>query len=267
MAKEKSKAAPRPVETGTPPKPLKVTTHRGLVARRRHIIAAVAARPELLPMLALNPVIVFREVGVHLSPEIADHVLRSLQHPPAVRAEREGLVATFREKYGELPQPTDGAWVARWLFTVLGVAPLDTEGATPVYVDPIPADALERLQALRPARRRGKESGPETSGAGRPRGMPLLRLPDSVLRLDLEAPARSLPPAADPPAEVTLEALWFYRGAHPSVPAMLRLGVIERGGVPIFSPDAYRKARSGERPSPLLRWITEVRFQTDKGPR
>ena len=218
-------------------------------------------------MLALNPVLVFREVGVRLSPDIADHVLRSLQHPPAIRAERERLVAGLREEFGESPQPTDATWVARWLFTVLGLAPLDTQGAVPVYVNPIPPAALERLRALRPDRRSVKEPLPAGPDVATRRGAPLLRLPDSVLRLDLDAPVPPLPLAECPPTEVTLEALWFYRDAHPSVAPMLRLGIIERGGVPIFSPDAYRKAKTGERPSQLLSWITAVRFQPDKPPR
>lgn len=242
-------------------------THRALVAKRRQIIAAVAEKPELLPMLAINPVLVFKEVGVNLSPEMADHVLRSLQHPPAIRAERERLVADLREQLGEAPEPNDPAWVARWLFTTLGVVPLETEGARPAYVGAIPPDALERLRALRRPRRSAEQAffeGPVDDGG---RGAPLVRLPDSVLRLDLEALVPNLPRAEHPPDKVTLEALWFYRDAHPLVPPMLRLGIIERSAVPIFSPDGYRKAKTGERPSQLLRWIKDVRFQPDKSPR
>ncbi|HUP69061.1 MAG TPA: hypothetical protein VM142_04510 [Acidimicrobiales bacterium] len=267
MAKKESPTSSVEEPARTAPKPLEVKTHRALVAKRRQIIAAVAGKPELLPLLAINPVLVFKEVGVDLSPEMSDHVLRSLQHPPAIRAERERLVAELREELGEAPSPNDPAWVAQWLFTTLEVAPLRTDGARPAYVSAIPPDALERLQTLRRSRRSADRSffaGPVDDGG---RGAPLIRLPDSVLRLDLEVPVPALPPADGPPDEVTLEALWFYRDAHPSVPPMLRLGIIERSAVPIFSPDGYRKAKTGERPSQLLRWIKDVRFQPDKPPR
>lgn len=267
MAKKESSSPSVEAQARTGPKPLEVKTHRALVAKRRQIIAAVAEKPELLPMLAINPVLVFKEVGVQLSPEMADHVLRSLQHPPGIRAERERLVAELREELGEAPKPNDPEWVARWLFTTLAVAPVETEGARPAYVNAIPPDALERLRALRRPRASTDRTFFEAPVDGRTAGAPLIRLPDSVLRLDLEAPVPALPLAQQRPDEVSLEALWFYRDAHPSVPAMLRLGVIERSAVPIFSPDAYRKAKTGERPSQLLRWIKDVRFRPDKSPR
>ena len=76
----------------------------------------------------------------------------------------------------------------------------------------------------------------------------------------MDAPLVELPKAAKRPKTLTLEALWFYRGAHQLVPSLLRLGVIESGGLPFLGPDGYRKVKSGERPNPLVGWVEGVAF-------
>lgn len=240
---------------------IRISTHREFVAARRKIIAALSAKPGLVPLLALNPVLAMREARVELSAEVADHVLRSVQHPPPVRAEREELSASLQDAVGQQPRPNDPAWVASTLFERWKLSPLDTTNAVPVYRNAIPDDALARLQALRRRRDGDIEQRPRLSATKPPsRRAPLVTIPDSVLRLDLEAPVPRLRRAKSRPNAVALTELWFYRDAHPLVTPLLRLGIIERGALPIFGPDAFRKAMSGERTNQLLRWIRVARF-------
>ena len=231
------------------PAPIVVSSHRSLLAKRDAMVAALQAKPELLPLLAANPVLAFRDAGVTISPEVASHVLHALQYPPAVRAERDRLIKELQEGLGEAPRPRDATWLAVTVFEKLKVAPLETRGRQPAYVSAIPDDARERLQALLPDRPRVQL--PSRPGSHRP---------EPLRRLDLNAPLVEIPKAAKRPKTLSLEALWFYRGAHRLVPSLLRLGVIESGGLPFLGADGYRKVKSGERPNPLVGWVDDVKF-------
>jgi len=176
-------------------------------------------------------------------------VLHALQYPPAVREERDRLVKQLQTALGEVPRPRDGSWLADTVFDTLKVAPLETRGRQPAYVSATPDDARERLQALLPDR-------PRVVLPPRAGGQPH----QPLRRLDVDAPLVELSKAAKRPKTLTLEALWFYRGAHQLVPSLLRLGVIESGGLPFLGADGYRKVKSGERPNPLVGWVEDVAF-------
>jgi hypothetical protein len=238
-----------PKEIPAEPAPIVVNSHRSLLAKREAMVAALQARPELLPLLAANPVLAFRDAGVTISPEVATHVLHALQYPPAVREERDRLVEELQVALGEAPRPRDATWLAGTVFDKLEVPPLETRGRQPVYVSAIPDDARERLQTLLPNR-------PRVPLPPRPGH----HQPQPLRRLDLDAPLVEVPKAARRPKTLSLEALWFYRGAHRLIPSLLRLGVIESGGLPFLGPEGYRKAKSGESPNPLVGWVEGVQF-------
>jgi hypothetical protein len=249
------KAAPA-AKPPTPakPAPIVVDSHRALLLKRDAMVAAIAAHPELLPLLAANPVLAFRDAGVKISPDIATHVLHALQYPPAVREERDRLIKQLRKPLGGVPRPRDPTWLADVVFGRLKVSPLQTSGHSPTYVSATPDDARKRIEALLPKRPRVEVPPlPEGSKARQP-----------IRRLDLDAPTVDLPVAARRPKTLTLEALWFYRGSHELVTPLLRLGVIESSGLPFLGADSYRKLKSGERPNALVSWVQQVQFPPPK---
>lgn len=244
-APSKAPASAKPSRDG-----IVIKGHRDLIRHRDAMIAAVRDRPELLPLLMLNPVLAFRDAGVTISPSIATHILHTVQHPSGVRNEREALAGQVRAALGAEPHPTDPAWLARTLFDDLRVQPLDTRGLRPTYRPAIPDDARERLEALLPRRRR--RAAP-----------PLVRVatrPQPLRRLDLDAPLVNAPSLGTRPKRLTLEEMWFYRGAHALVTPLLRLGIIDSNALPILSRDAYRKVKAGAQPHDLLRWVDGIRF-------
>jgi hypothetical protein len=228
-----------------------VRTESDLIRQRTAMVRALTVRPEVARLLLANPVLAFRDVGVTISPAVATHILHAVRHPASVRAERQLLTDELRAALTAAPRPTDPEWLATALFTQLKVTPLVTKGRQPTYLAAIPADARLRLHALLPRRRRHRlPTGPDT-GATATRRQPLRRL-------DLDAPVVECPVARTAPTRVSLEQLWFYRGAHDLVRPLLRLGIIEHNALPLLGAAAYRKARSGERPYDLLRWIDHI---------
>ncbi len=231
-----------------------VNSHRDLVRQRKAMIEALSQRPDLLPLLLANPVLAFRDAGVTMSAEVANHVLHSVRHAPAVRVEREQLTAQLREALGVVPHPSDPEWLAQTLFTRLKVRPLVTRGMEPAYVPAIPDDARERLEALLPKRHR-RELAPLPDQVSRPQ---------ALRRLDLDAPLVECKPARAGPKRLSLEQLWFYRGSHELVRPLLRLGIIERNALPILSASAYRDLKAGRRENDLVRWISGVSWPAEK---
>lgn len=237
---------------------LSVTTHRALAAKRREIAARIDARPDVSALFFINPVLALKEVGVDLSPEIADHVLRALRHPPAAAARRAELETSLREELGEAPKVDDERWLARVVFERLRVQPLATRGHHPAHVDPIAGDRA-LIAALRPAI-------PAFTGATAtpPHGMTIHVAPHraTVRRLDIDAPVPELPPVDVPPKTLAHETLWFYKDAHPVVRDLFELGIIEGSALPIHSGDSYRQIKDGTKPNAFAAWIKSVRFRS-----
>jgi hypothetical protein len=242
---------------------LRVGSHRELVVRQPEIVRRLHAHPELALMLFINPVLAFRDFGIELSPEMADHVLRSLQHPPRLRARRDELEASLTRALGTPPRPEDPAWLARTLFGQLQLPALDTSGHAPVYRSPLPPDAIERLEKVRPRFRNQRGDRPRRLG-----GM-VVRLKEwhpSARRLDLDATIPELPWAAAAPASLTLEELYFYKDMSPVARELLELGIIRRRAFPVQSGDSYRRIKRGEKASAFRGWLTALRFPALREP-
>lgn len=237
---------------------LQISTHDGLAKHQDEIFARFAQHPQFSPLLLINPVLAFAEMGVKLSPDVADHVLRAIQHPPKVRQRRGEIEKRLAASFDGPAQPLDPKWVARALFEKLKLVPLDTQGLAPSYRPAIEPETLARLQAQRPVLRRAV-----TTGLKRPLRGTTISLAEprpSTRRMDLDAALPKLAVAAQAPAEVTLEQLYFYKDSSPVARDLLELGVLQRRSFPIHSGDSYRKIRAGEKPNAFRSWITSLRF-------
>lgn len=254
-----SAGRPAPPADSKPFTPLEITTHRALLAQQHEIFSRLERRPDLAALMIVNPALALRAAGVSTSPEITDHILRTVQYPPALRERREQLIKELSEALGERPEPNAPAWVARALFELLKLPPLATEGLTPSYRAPLEADVLARLDALRPRPRprdRYKRPRPRAGGGS----MQLAPPKATARRLDLDAKLPPLKQLPRPPERVELESLYFYKDSHPAARALLELAIIERQAFPIQSADGFRKVQRGETKSALHRWIGRISF-------
>src|SRR5690606_15830881 len=129
--------------------PVTVKSHRELVAMARTLAPRIQQNPEFSVMLLANPVLALKQYGIELSKEMQHHVLETLRHPPKLRARRKELEASLESALGERARPNDQAWMARLVFEVRELAPLDTSGAAPAYRSALAAATVERLQRLR----------------------------------------------------------------------------------------------------------------------
>ena len=240
----------------TQPMAVRITTHAELVGVVRGVTARLESDPSLARLFAVNPVLALGETGVHLSPEMTDHVLRSIALPPAMREARERLAAVLRDASGEEPRPADPRWAAHLLFDVLQLTPRDTGGATPVYRSATDADTTARLAALLPHLPGSARVGPD----GRLRTAVIVDDPVSSNRLDLDAPVPELPPAAAAPATLTPDEMWFYKDESALVRNAIIVALIDRAAIPMATPATFRAVRDGQATHPLAAWITGVRF-------
>ncbi|MGZ8254810.1 MAG: hypothetical protein ACXWVT_08160 [Burkholderiaceae bacterium] len=253
----------RPVETLAPPvkpvafAPMAIDSHRALAGRQKEIAERVAAAPDLGVMLLINPVLAFERLGVKLSPEIAHHILHAIQHPTALRTRRDELEAKLKEALGESAQPTVATWNQHFLFELRKLAPLEIGENVPVYLPPLGQEESAKLHALRPAATRRYPQPRLLSPRNRVGSVPWK---ESLRRIDLNAPTPKLPPAKEPPEQVPLEDLWFYKDQDGLVRDALELGVIQRRAFPVHSPDSFRKILEGEKSNAFRTWIKSVRF-------
>lgn len=237
--------------------PLEIATHRALAGKMREIVRRLDARPDLAVMLFINPALVFKDLAVSLAPDLVHHVLHSTQHPPELRRRREELEGSLARELGEPPRPLDPGWVSDLLFRKLRLAPLATAGHEPVYRPPLDPEVIDRLRKLRP------QPKARYAGTRRLNKVATVRVAawrPAVRRMDLDAPLPAIEPAREPPAEVTLEGLYFYKDSHPIARQVLELGIIQRRSFPFHSPDSYRRIRDGEKPNAFRAWIRAVRF-------
>lgn len=237
--------------------PVNITTHRELLAAVRVVAARLAASPEFSPMLAVNPVLALERYGITLTPELQDHVLRSIRHPPAVLARRQALEASLTTALEQTPRPHDSAWLASIVFNRFGLTPLQTAGAAPVYLPSPHAVILQRLEAIRPTYVRPAS---QVHKGGIRSTIAVAPWSEPARSFDLAAPVPALPPAAAAQAALSLEEAWFYKDANPLVRDLVELGAIMRTGLAFQLPDTFRKIAAGETPNGFRTWFRSIRF-------
>ncbi len=236
---------------------IEISKHRELINLQERIFERFNNRPDLAKLLLINPVIAFKEVRVNLSPKIADHVLRTLQHTPHLGRRRKELEKKLKKELDESPLPTNPKWVSKFLFEKLKLQPFDTRNFEPTYNESLSVEVLERLKSLRPKRRKSSDYKFRVR-----RGM-RLEIVDwrpSVRRLDLDAELPSFKIASKIPMQVDLEQLYFYKDSHPLVQDVLELGIIQRRSFPFHSGSSYRKIKSGEKSNAFQKWISSIKF-------
>lgn len=251
-----------PLKTPKAFEAFEVKDHRGVAVAFRKIAERIAEDPGFGVMMAVNPVLAMEHYGIKLSPQMQDHVLRTIRHPARVRTRREALEAKLTEALGTPPRVEDPAWLADVLFDRLGLAPRQVGDAQPVYRPPMNAEVMNRIRPLRPPGA-PRYPGPRRLKVRARLGMKPWK--EAVRRLDLNATPPDLPAAPDRPAEVTLEAAWFYKDGHELARDLVELGQIQRMAFPIRTPDAFRKIAAGERASAVRSWITAIRFKDPGG--
>lgn len=236
--------------------PVTVKSHRELVAMARTLAPRIQQNPEFSVMLLANPVLALKQYGIELSKEMQHHVLETLRHPPKLRARRKELEASLESALGERARPNDQAWMARLVFEVRELAPLDTSGAAPAYRSALAAATVERLQRLRPRaakryqglKRRSRVQAKVAVADWQP----------SVRLLDLEAEPPELP-AGKAPKRLTLEEAWFYK-RDPIVRDAVELGQIERRAFPFRTPAEFRDLAAGKRLDAFGAYVHSVRI-------
>jgi hypothetical protein len=234
---------------------LDIKSHRELAAAQQEIVNRLHANPGIARLLLVNPVCAFQDIGVKVSPEIAKHILLTLQNSAATTARREALTSSLREAAGERPQPSHPAWVAKFLFEKLKLKPLATTGATPVYKPMVdPALAARQLASIPKLNTAPALPHPDhgTSFVFQP-------ITPGVRNLDLDTPGPQLPEAREAPAAVDLTTLYFYKDVNQHAHDLLELGIIESQSFQISTPDTYRKIKSGKIPNPWG-WIGYITF-------
>jgi hypothetical protein len=245
---------PQQPEAGTPPV-LEITSHRELAVARQEIVNRLHANPGIARLLLINPICAFEDIGVKVSPEIAKHILLTLQNSAETTARREALTSSLKNAAGEKPQPSHPAWVAKFLFQKLKLKPLDTSGATPVYKPTVdPALAAKQMASIPKLNTAPALPHPDHGTA-----FVFPSITPGVRNLDLDASAPKLPEASEAPAGVDLTTLYFYKDVDQHAHDLLELGIIESQSVQISTPDTYRKIKSGKMPNPWG-WIGYVTF-------
>jgi hypothetical protein len=262
-----SNAAP-PVGVALPPLgpaqefgKLELKEHRALAGAFRKIAERIAADPAYSVMLAINPVLALEGYGVVLTPELRDHVLRTLQYRGPARERYEALVAQLTKALGGSPRPDDPAWLANLVFVQLGLPPRDTARAKPVYKAPPNAAALARIETLRPRR---VVRYPHLRRSQVKSVLAFAPWQEAQRSLDLDAPLPDLPHAATAPDRLTLDELWFYKDQHHLVRDVLEFGILQRSALRIHTPDAFRRIAAGQQRSAFRLWIRSIRFK-DRG--
>lgn len=251
-------AALRPITAKPDFDRLEISTHTAFAAKRGEIFRRFDAHPDLSVLFLINPVLALKEVGVELDREVSHHLLRGIQHPPKARQRRDELERELEERLGESPRPTDAVWLAATLFGKLQVQPRVIRGRQPVYADPLDPEAVERLQALRPARRK-RRGGKPPAGTR----VSVRAAVPTVRRLDLDAELPELKPAARAPKRLTVEGLYFYKDAHPVARQLLELAIFQNRAFPIHTAATYRAIKKGEKPNAFRGWIRSIRFRQE----
>jgi hypothetical protein len=241
---------------------VKVESERELLLMARELMPRVAADPEFSVLLIANPVLALKAYGIELTPALADHVLRSLRHPRATRERRAYLEASLEKTLGEVPRPTDPAWMAKLVFETRKLPPRELKGLSPVYGAELFDSAIERLATRRPAPTNRYPGARRLTGS---MGLKVAPVRPAVRRLDLKAPVPDTKPANAGPKALSLEEAWFYKD-DPVVAEALELGQIARRAIPFRSPDEFRKLQSGDMVDVFRAFVRQVKVKDKKAP-
>lgn len=223
-----------------------IDSHRKLIGQARAMFAALAADPARTRLLLANPALAFESVGYRFSPEIREHILETMRHSGQAATRRTRLREELRKALGVEPRPADPLWLARTIFTRLNLPPLDTTGLQPPYRPQIPPDALERLNALRPARANRTP-------------LPSAHPREALWRLDIDAaPPTDIPEADEAPPRLSLPHAWFYLGRHELVHPLLELGIIDANVAPVVTRTRFGAVARGTRTGDFVDWVTSI---------
>jgi hypothetical protein len=249
-----------PVEGKPPvskaPPVLNIDTHRGLAAAQKEIASRFQANPDIAKLLLVNPVCAFQDIGVKVSPDIASHILHTMRNSSETYARRQVLEDGLKKVAGEAPKPSDGAWVAEFLFRKLKLKPLDTARAKPVYKPTVdPALAAKQMASIPKLNTAPALPHPDHGTA-----FVFTAITPGVRNLDLDKAPPKLAEAKEAPQSVDLTALYFYKDADPRVHDLLELGIIETQSFQISTANTYRKIKSGELPNPWGDWVSNITF-------
>ncbi|MBN1237725.1 MAG: hypothetical protein JXB36_04440 [Gammaproteobacteria bacterium] len=223
----------------------------------RTLAPRIQQNPEFSVMLLANPVLALKQYGIELSKEMQHHVLETLRHPPKLRARRKELEASLESALGERANPGDEKWMARLVFELRELAPLDTSGAAPAYRSALAPATVERLQRLRPRAAKRYQGLKRRSRVQAAVGLADWR--PSVRLLDLEAEPPELPAAGKAPKRLTLEEAWFYKH-DPIVRDAVELGQIERRAFPFRTPAQFRDLAAGKSLDAFGAYVRSVRI-------
>lgn len=245
-----------------------VDNHRKLLAMARVLAARIEKNPEFSVMLLANPVLALRQYGIALSKDMQRHVLETLRHPPKLRERRRVLERSLEAALGERAKPNDSKWMAKLVFELRGLSPLDTGDSAPTYRPALDSATIARLQRLRPAATKRYAHARTVAESRRPEPAPsALRAriasatpSPSVRLLDLDAPPpRTLKAAARPPKTLALEEAWFYKD-DPIVRDAVELGQIERRAFPFKTPAQFRDLAAGRKLDAFGAYVRAVRI-------
>ena len=245
----------QPVDSGGKLPVLDIQSHRELAVAQQEIVNRLHANPDIARLLLINPVCAFQDINVNVSPEIAKHILLTLQNSAETTARREALESSLKDITGGKAHPLDPSWVATFLFQKLKLKPLDTMGATPVYTPTVdPALAAKQLASIPTLNTAPALPHPDHGTA-----FVFPSITPGVRNLDIDTPAPKLPDAREAPASVDLTTLYFYKDVDQRAHDLLELGIIESQSFQISTPDTYRKIKSGKMPNPWG-WIGDIKF-------
>lgn len=269
-ARKKSAATKQPVASkqanfesaAIKPEPLTINNHRGLTAHGLEINRRLNANPKLAVLLFLNPVLAMQEAGVKLNKEMSHHILSSLRHRPTMRKRREELEKKLQEALGVIPQPNNSAWLARALFHMLQLQPLNVRGLEPVYKPLLEPEKEARLQARRRKRTNRYKDIPRHNT--RSSSFRISTTAPSPRRMDLDAPLPKLKTTEKAPRSVSLESLYFYKESHPLARDLLELAIIQRRGLRLHSRHSIRLVQEGKRGNVFHRWFRKVHLPETK---
>ncbi len=134
------------------PGPLTIETEADLRRNIRRISRRLDDRPEIAPLLFVNPILALRDVGVELSPDMRRHVMDALRFPPRLRERTAALeqeLGTELERLGLSPRlPLTPKRRADLLFRKLELEPLADDAADPSRLEPARTRAYAQADPL-----------------------------------------------------------------------------------------------------------------------
>ena len=212
------------------------------------------ADPDRGRLLFANASLAFKEAGVDLSPEIADHVLHTVRQSAAATTRRERLTAQLKKALGVGSTPVRSGVVGQHALRQARADPAGDDGTRRC----LPTGASRPRSRTGCARTCHQRPGHDCrrEGSTTPRKIPW--------RLDLDADVPALPSARTAPSTVALDELWFYLDAHELVRPLLELGILEVSVLPTLTRTQYEAVKAGKPTGGFLDWVDSVTFPEER---